>query len=121
MGDVYTSIIILIIIIYIALALIPATIAKDKGYNFSTFYLYGLILFPISLIHLAFLPNKYEKEKREKMYYNIEKIANYTDLSLKEDINIYKCLMKKGIISLEEFEAKRKGIIHEYYPDEKNT
>lgn len=119
MENVYPIIIILSILAYLILAAIPATIANKKGYDTALFYVYGIFLFPISLIHLAFLPNKYEQEKREKMFYNIEKIANYTDLSLKEDINIYKCLMKKGIISLEDFESKRKEIIHKYYPDEK--
>lgn len=117
----YFSIILIVVVIDIFLAAIPAYIANIKGYNAPAFFVYGLLLLPFAFIHLAFLPNKYEQEKREKMYYNIEKIANYTDLSLKEDINIYKCLMKKGIISLEDFESKRKEIIHKYYPDEKNT
>ena len=121
MENVYPTIIILSILADLLLGAIPATIANRKGYDTAIFYVYGIFLFPLSLIHLALLPNKYEQEKREKMYYNIEKIANYTDLSLKEDINIYKCLMKKGIISLEDFESKRKEIIHKYYPDEKNT
>lgn len=38
MEDFYTIIIILSIVVYIALAAIPATIAKDKGYQSGIFF-----------------------------------------------------------------------------------
>lgn len=81
MGNLYSSIIILSILIYIAIAAIPATIAKDKGYDFLTFYLYGLFLFPISLIHLAFLPNKFEQAKKDEIYELIKSIASNMNIN----------------------------------------
>ena len=39
------------------LALIPANIAKNKGHRFGLWYVYGLFLFLIALIHAACLPD----------------------------------------------------------------
>ena len=75
MEDFYTIIIILSIVVYIALAAIPATIAKDKGYQSGIFFIYGFFLWPISMIHLAFLPNKIEQEKKDEIYECIKTIA----------------------------------------------
>jgi len=38
------------------LAIIPASIAKNKGYKFGKWWCYGFILFIIALIHAFFLP-----------------------------------------------------------------
>lgn len=75
MEDFYTIIIILSIVVYIALAAIPATIAKDKGYQSGIFFIYGFFLWPISMIHLAFLPNKIEQAKKDEIYECIKTIA----------------------------------------------
>jgi len=46
--------------ICLALALIPAVIAKNKGYDPALFYLYGLFLFIFALIHSLVLVPKQE-------------------------------------------------------------
>lgn len=53
--------IIIMILILAGLGCIPAHIAKNKGYRFGIWWLYGTFLFVISLIHIALLPNKNTK------------------------------------------------------------
>ncbi len=44
----------IVLIILAFLALIPAFIAKEKGESLFTWWLYGVLLFPIALIHSIF-------------------------------------------------------------------
>lgn len=81
MEDVYSIIIILSILLYIALAAIPATIARNKGYISIIFFMYGFFLWPICMIHLAFLPNKFDQAKKDEMYEYIKLIASSIDLN----------------------------------------
>lgn len=46
--------------IWLVLALIPAMIAKNKGYEPALFYLYGLFFFLIALVHSMLLASKQE-------------------------------------------------------------
>ena len=75
---------IIYIMIDLALAIIPAKIASDKGRDFTTWYIYGCFLFIIALVHSLCL-NDISKE-------NItEKISTETlgvnELPVKVDIN----------------------------------
>jgi hypothetical protein len=117
MENVYPIIIILSILADLLLGAIPATIANRKGYDTAIFYVYGIFLFPLSLIHLALLPNKYEQMEKEKMYRNIEKIVYNTNTAMLDSVEVYKALMKKGIISLEDFESIRKQIYSHYFTE----
>ena len=40
------------------LGLIPASIAKNKGYSFGLWWFYGWMLFIIAIIHVAIIPDK---------------------------------------------------------------
>ena len=40
------------------LALIPANIAKNKGYSFGLWWFYGWMLWIVAIIHVALIPNK---------------------------------------------------------------
>ena len=53
--------ILIMILILAGLGCIPAHIAKNKGYYFGIWWLYGTLLFVISLIHIALLPSKNNK------------------------------------------------------------
>ena len=41
------------------LGLIPANIAKEKGYSFGLWWFYGWMLFIVAIIHVNFLPDKH--------------------------------------------------------------
>lgn len=47
-----------IIIIAAILGLIPAFIAQSKGRSFAAWWLYGLLLFIVALIHVLLLPSR---------------------------------------------------------------
>lgn len=49
---------VLALIIAAALGLIPATIAKQKGYSFGLWWFYGWMLFIVAIIHVACLEDK---------------------------------------------------------------
>ena len=40
------------------LGLIPAYIAKEKGYSFGAWWLYGFLLFIVAIVHAIVLPDK---------------------------------------------------------------
>lgn len=46
------------------LGLIPAYIAKEKGYSFGLWWLYGWMLFIVAIIHAVCLPERYERNER---------------------------------------------------------
>ena len=75
------------------LGLIPGFIAKSKGYSFSAWWLYGFLIFIVAIIHVLFIPNKKNIE---------QKIIN--------DLERYKKLFEEGIITEEEFEAKKEEL-----------
>lgn len=56
---VLTIILILLIstLIQIGLAAIPASIARNKGYSFGIWMVYGFFAFVIALIHIAVMPH----------------------------------------------------------------
>lgn len=42
-------------IVFMVVCLVPAYIAKNKGYSFVKWYIYALLLFPITMIHSIIL------------------------------------------------------------------
>lgn len=46
------------IIIGILAGLMPAMMARDKGRDFFTWWIYSAFLFPVAIIHLFFIPKK---------------------------------------------------------------
>ncbi|MFQ9092523.1 MAG: hypothetical protein ACLR5K_12055 [Acutalibacteraceae bacterium] len=46
------------LVISAGLGFIPATIAKNKGYNFGVWWLYGWMLFIVAIIHVNLIPDK---------------------------------------------------------------
>ena len=49
------------------LGLIPATIAKKKGYSFWLWWLYGWLLFGVAIIHVMFISDKQGMEQQNVM------------------------------------------------------
>ena len=75
------------------LGLIPGFIAKSKGYSFGAWWLYGFLIFIVAIIHVLFIPNKKNIE---------QKVIN--------ELERYKKLLEEGIISEEDFEAKKEEL-----------
>lgn len=75
------------------LGLIPGFIAKSKGYSFGAWWLYGFLIFIAAIIHVLFIPNKKNIE---------QKVTN--------ELERYKKLLEEGIISEEDFEAKKEEL-----------
>lgn len=46
------------LLIAAVLGLIPANIAKNKGYSFGLWWFYGWMLFIVAIIHVQFIPDK---------------------------------------------------------------
>lgn len=93
-------IIIIIVLISPALALIPASIAKKKGYNFTAWWIYGWFLFIIALIHVMVIPDK-------NLLSN-----NSESISAADEIKKYKELLDQGALTQEEFDKKKKEFLN---------
>ena len=85
----------LLIMLFFAaiLGLIPGFIAKSKGSSFGAWWLYGFLIFIAAIIHVLFIPNKKNIE---------QKVIN--------ELERYKKLLEEGIISEEDFEAKKEEL-----------
>lgn len=59
---------IIAVLIYVIAAFIPARIASKKGYNALLFYIYGLLIFVIALLHSIILKDK--SKTADKAYSN---------------------------------------------------
>lgn len=54
----------LLLVMAAVLGLIPAYIAKEKGYSFGLWWFYGWMLFIVAIIHVSCLPDKTQKSDR---------------------------------------------------------
>lgn len=79
------------LIIVLLLAIIPARIAKKKGYSFAAFYVFGIVLFIVALIVSLVMPDKKANRASELVS--------------------YKKLLDEGVISQEEFESKKRELL----------
>lgn len=111
-STIYSMIIIEIIVLFVILAvkvgiaLIPANIAKKKGYSFAGFFIMGIFFFLLGLIVSLCLDDKTVQPND----IIIQKPDNYNS-SVADEIKKFKELMDNGVISSEEFEAKKKELL----------
>ncbi len=82
---------IFILIISLLLAVIPARIAKKKGYSYAGFYVFGVFLWLIALIVSLAI--------RDKNVDNSQQLINY------------KKLLDEGVISQDEFDRKKSELL----------
>ncbi len=82
------------LIIAALLAIIPARIAKSKGYSFGGFYAFGLFLFPFAIVTALVMKGK-----------------DTHNIGAADEIAKYKKLMDDGVITPEEFEAKKSALL----------
>lgn len=90
-----------------ALGLIPAGIAKAKGYSFGLWWLYGWLLFAAAIIHVLFIPDKLERPERPST-------VPYTPPSMgsaADELGKYKKLLDEGAITEEEYQVKKRQIL----------
>lgn len=92
----------LALIIAAGLGLIPANIAKNKGYNFILWWFYGWMLFIFAIIHVNFIEDKSSNKKISN---------NSLIFSAAEELKKYKQLLDQGIISEVEFQRKKEEIL----------
>ncbi len=101
------------LIVAALLALIPANIAKKKGHSFGVWWLYGWFLFIVALIHVQFIEDK----NAPKMPYPNGYIP-YVPVETKsesesaaDELSKYKELFDQGVLTEEEFNAKKEQLL----------
>ena len=96
------------------LALIPCTVAKNKGYKAGLWWLYGFFLFWIALIHALCLKDLTVKPKvtvvRTAPARPVAPAPTASDAKVKK-LKQYKELLDSGVITQEEFEQKKKELL----------
>ncbi|MDE7113614.1 MAG: hypothetical protein K2O57_05460, partial [Acetatifactor sp.] len=84
------------LIVWAVLAIIPAKIAQDKGYSFSTWYIYGFLLFIVAFIHSLILKNINEPVEMSIEAESLRRIdipkSNKVDINAKAQIIGYEIL-----------------------------
>lgn len=92
------------------LAFIPASIAKQKGYSFGIWWFYGWMLFIVAIIHVAVIPNK---NASQTVYIptDIPSPSPVSNRSTIDELKKYKELLDSGVITQEEFAAKKEQLL----------
>ena len=98
------------------LALIPATIAKNKGYRAGLWWLYGFFLFWIALIHALCLKDLMAQPQKVTVVRTVPAkpaapAPSANDANVKK-LKQYKELLDSGVITQEEFEQKKKELLN---------
>lgn len=81
---------------------IPGLIGKSKGYDFFNWYVYGVLLFIIALIHSLCLSSK------KHNYHSLNQMQE----SPLEEIRKMGLLRDEGYITEEEFQEKKKKVLN---------
>lgn len=104
--------IIVSLVVAAGLGLIPASIAKNKGYNFGLWWFYGWMLFIVAIIHVSVIPDKNAQQIPLNAAYHIPYCPPSSDTqSAASELQKYKELKDQGIISEEEFQAKKEQLL----------
>ncbi|MBQ7146561.1 MAG: SHOCT domain-containing protein [Lachnospiraceae bacterium] len=107
------------------LGLIPANIAKNKGYSFGLWWFYGWMLFVVAIIHVSLIKDKKEEKWQQEAYARnaaavltagqaaggqaINNVAEQP--SQTEELKRFKELLDMGVISEEDFQRKKAQIL----------
>lgn len=83
------------------LGLIPANIAKNKGYSFGLWWFYGWMLFIVAIIHVNFIPDK-----------NNPISSTNNNVSSADELKKYNALKEQGVITEEEFQEKKNQLLN---------
>ena len=85
------------------LGLIPATIAKNKGYSFGLWWFYGWMLFIVAIIHVAIIPDKNAQTLNTSQPPATQSVA--------DELLKFKELLDAGVITEDEFNAKKEQLM----------
>lgn len=96
-----------VLLVAAGLGLIPANIAKKKGYSFGLWWLYGWLLFIVAIIHVSLIPDKTQEQSPVAPGAGSWNTPNTADELLK-----YKQLLDAGAITQEEFDRKKWELLH---------
>lgn len=88
------------------LAFIPASIAKEKGYSFGLWWVYGWLLFAFAVIHAICLPDRNADDTKVTKLYNEPVKISYV-----EELRKLRSQYESGDISKEELERKTEKLL----------
>lgn len=101
--DFYFIYCIVVLAIAAGLAFIPANIAKRKGYSFGLWWFYGWMLFIVAIIHVSLISDKNSPQQIAS--------SAAAGQSIADELKKYKELQEQGIITEEEFQAKKAQLL----------
>ena len=99
-----------VLIIAAGLGLIPASIAKNKGYSFGLWWFYGWMLFIVAIIHVNIIPDKNAQQLPGNQFNSAQSPANYGK-SAADELKKYKELFDAGVITEGEFLEKKEQLL----------
>ncbi len=100
------------LVIAAGLGLIPASIAKGKGYDFGLWWFYGWMLFIVAIIHVCLIPDKNVQQTPINQLNSIPTLPlSYSGKSAADELKKYKELFDDEVITEEEFQAKKEQLL----------
>ena len=100
------------LIVAAGLAFIPASIAKNKGYSFGLWWFYGWMLFIVAIIHVSCIS---DKNAQQTPIYQNNSIPycppSNAGQSAADELKKYKELLDQGVITEQEFRAKKEQLL----------
>lgn len=96
-----------ILVFLLVIALIPAMIATSKGRNFFLWYVYGLALWIIALVHALLIKSDAQKAVEARALRD----AAGPQLSQAEELERFAKLKADGVITEDEFLAKKRQLL----------
>ena len=94
------------------LGIIPASIAKNKGYSFGLWWFYGWMLFIVVIIHVSIIPDKNAQQAPVNVVlHNTCVPASNAGQSAIDELKKYKELMNQGVITEDEFQRKKEQLL----------
>lgn len=100
------------LIIAAGLGFIPANIAKKKGYSFGLWWFYGWMLFIVAIIHVSLIPDKNVQQTPIHSASSIPYCPpSVSGQSAADELKKYKELKDQGVITEEEFQAKKEQLL----------
>ena len=101
---------ILVLGIAAALGLIPANIAKNKGYSFGLWWFYGWMLFIVAIIHVQFIKD-YSAQTPGGRPMGVRPQLQKSPSDVSAELRSLKELLDSGIITQEDFDRKKRQLL----------
>lgn len=104
------------LIIAVFLGLIPANIARRKGRSFGLWWFYGAALFIVAIIHVLLIKDNNTVSSvspvvSQKKAEESKPAAPVQQSDRTDELKKYKELLDAGVLSQEEYDIKKKGIL----------